>query len=280
MEDKEVFRPQVSGRWLEQRQWDNDVFAGISVRTGGVSSGAYTSLNTGLHVGDAPESVVLNRERLARDANLPLKAWVMAEQVHGAEVAWVRAEDAGRGTQTLETAVPGVDGLLTKETDIGLAGCFADCGPLYFYAPDQGIIGLAHAGWRGAAQLITSRMIEAMVSAGAELENLKAAIGPAIGAARYEVDDRVAQAFQTVLDDHQLQQALTDNEKGRYQLDMKEMNRQLLLSAGLRPENITKSMYCTAEEEALFFSHRRDGGPTGRMSALIYREGQAQEEKS
>ncbi|MCY0869478.1 MAG: laccase domain-containing protein, partial [Firmicutes bacterium] len=120
-------------------------------RDGGVSAGAYASRNLALHVGDADAQVLENRYRTARELGLPMRSLTFAEQVHGNRVAIVRRRDRGRGALAGEDALPGVDALVTSQRGTALCVLAADCVPLLFADADAGVVGAAHAGWRGAA---------------------------------------------------------------------------------------------------------------------------------
>ncbi|ARA97235.1 peptidoglycan editing factor PgeF [Geobacillus thermodenitrificans] len=245
--------------------------AGITTKQGGESKGSFASLNMGLHVGDDRTAVVNNRRRLAASLVFPLDDWVCCEQVHGAVIQKVTKSDRGSGAQDFATAVRGADGLYTDEAGVLLALCFADCVPVYFMAPSVGLVGLAHAGWRGTAGGIAQNMVRLWQ----EREHVApadmyAAIGPAIGPCCYTVDDRVIDGLRsTVPAGSPL--PWRETSPGQYALDLKEANRLQLIAAGVPDSHIYVSERCTSCEETLFFSHRRDRGTTGRMLAFIGR---------
>src|SRR5690554_4967262 len=99
--------------------------------------------NYALHVGDDPERVRMNRQKLVERLGMSFSSWTCGEQVHGADIAEVTPDERGRGRDSLETALPSVDGLLTDVEDILLTSFYADCVPLLFYSPDSNLIGLA-----------------------------------------------------------------------------------------------------------------------------------------
>ncbi len=246
------------------------VVAAFTTRRGGVSRGHLAQCNLGLAVGDDPEAVLANR-RLALDGvGLPLASVVAAEQVHGDRVARVGRGEAGRGATARETAIPGVDALITDEAGLTLMiGC-ADCVPVYLLAPERPAIGLAHAGWRGTVGRIAAKTVRAMTEAfGSRPEAMLAAVGPSIGPCCYEVDEPVAgpvrRAFGQAADGLLIPQDRPD----RWRLDLWEANRLTLLGAGLRPENIGVAGLCTACHQDRFFSHRASDGRAGRMAALL-----------
>ncbi|MGH3061215.1 MAG: polyphenol oxidase family protein [Gaiellaceae bacterium] len=221
----------------------------FSTRLGGVSDGPYASLNLGILTEDQPDRVVENRRRLAETVGVDPDTATMAWQVHGADVA--RAD--GRGVARPGTPLERCDGLWTDEPGRGLMLLAADCLPVAL-ACANGTPGLAvlHVGWRG--------LLAGIVAAGAQAlggGRLAAAIGPGIGPCCYEVGDEVATPFRERFGDGVL--------AGR-NLDLAEATERTLRAAGA--ESVDRVRLCTSCEEALFFSHRRDRGVTGRQGVL------------
>ncbi|KYH32579.1 peptidoglycan editing factor PgeF [Neomoorella mulderi] len=244
------------------------VKAFYSTRAGGVSRPPYTGLNLGLHVGDEPAAVLANRRLLATALDLPLEDWVIGEQVHGNRVALVGRQDTGRGAAELATALPGVDALVTAAPGVTLVAFFADCVPLYLVDPVRGVIGLAHAGWKGTVLQVGTQVVARMAAEfNSNPNDLLAAIGPAIGPCCYQVDNRVAGAVKEHLP--WAGEVLTPDGPGHYRLDLPRANYLELLAAGLKPEHITSAGLCTCCRAGTFFSYRAAGGPTGRQAALL-----------
>jgi YfiH family protein len=252
---------------------------GFTSRLGGVSSGAYGSLNCGLHVEDRPEDVVANRRMVAGAVGVPLEYWVYGEQVHGNHVAIVTKEDQGNGTLTRDNALADTDAFITREEELVLAAMFADCVPLYFYDSTTGATGLAHAGWKGTVAGVAAETVAAMSRHfGSKPAELMAAIGPSIGKCCYQVDGRVIEHVDAVLDkvmtdsDKMHRQAFyTLSDEGKYMLDLQQVNRQIMIKAGIMPSSIELTKWCTSCNNDRFFSHRKDKGKTGRMIAWIGR---------
>jgi len=238
---------------------------GFSTRVGGISQVPYDSFNLGLHVGDDPTVVLDNRKLWLDQRGVSFSRVAVGEQVHGTNVLWVSEEDGGRGSRELESAIPATDGLVTQST-IGLMAFFADCIPLFFYYPDLKAVGIAHAGWKGTAHKIGQKVLERFEEAGGRTENAWVAIGPGIGPCCYLVDERVAEQFRANYPETSF---LHGQDDGHYLLDLWEANKTLLLGKGVRPENIDVASICTADNPEWFFSHRRDGGRTGRMAGWI-----------
>lgn len=241
--------------------------AGFTTKNGGASEGDFKSFNLGLHVNDEDNSVISNRKLLADILRFPPENWVCSEQTHKNSIAKVTKKDLGAGVFTYEDSIKDTDGLYTTEKNILLTLCYADCVPLYFFAPSKQIIGIAHAGWKGTVQDIAGEMIRAWGHEGVKPDGIQAVIGPAIGKCCYIVDDYVIN-FVKNLDkiESKPYEIVSDNQ---YRLDLKELNYQLMVRAGIPPENIQVSSYCTSCENQKFFSHRRDAGKTGRMMSFI-----------
>lgn len=254
------------------------VTAGFTTRLGGVSRGDFNSLNCGLHVADEPGDVVSNRRILAEALEFPFEACTYAEQVHGKEIQVVTKAWRGAGNDSREKALQAKDGFVTNERGIYLHALFADCVPLYFYDPIHQAVGLAHAGWKGTAQQIAKALLETMGAAyGTKPRDVRAAIGPSIGACCYEVDDTVIGRMERVLQeagggDSREAGGSSYYERqpnGKYKLNLQQVNRQIMIKAGIMPSHIELTGLCTSCRTDLFFSHRKEGGRTGRMAAWI-----------
>lgn len=225
------------------------VRARITTRKGGESRHRYASFNLGLGVGDDPQLVLNNRDRLR--TGLPDEPlWL--RQVHGATV--VEAESAGRE--------PCADGAVTSSPKIVLVVLTADCLPVLICDHEGGAVGAVHAGWRGLA----AGVIESAVGRiGVAPSRLMAYLGPGISAAAYEVGPEVREAF--VSGDPRAARAFADGKPGKYFADLCLLARQRLEKAGIM--DVYGGNYCTYADRERFFSHRRDG-ETGRMASLIW----------
>ncbi|UFU00956.1 peptidoglycan editing factor PgeF [Radiobacillus kanasensis] len=249
----------------EWQKWNEDLVVGISTREGGFSSAPFDSLNVGLHVQDDATTVVRNRHQLAENIGIPLDNWVFAEQVHTTNISVVSEEDRGKGSKSLDSAIPACDGLITKERGIVCAAFYADCVPLFFFDPETGWIGIAHAGWRGTVDGMAPKMVQTLVEQGANRESLRVAIGPSIGKANYQVDAKVIQHIPNAHHDS----AVHQQSETHYLLDLQALNKELLLMEGVQETHLYTTKYCTYQDDQLFFSHRRDEGKTGRMLGFI-----------
>lgn len=251
--------------WVKQFP---NLIAGITTKNGGCSKGSFGNLNLGFHVGDGFDDVCANRTKLAELLQIPLNRWVGAEQTHDISIKKITKADCGRGSDSYDHSFKGTDGFYTSESDILLTLCFADCVPLFFIAPDKHMIGTAHAGWKGTVHKIGRHMIEAWGKEGINAQQIFVTIGPSICGKCYIVDDYVINFVQNTLEDNDKKpyNLISD---GQYSLDLRELNKQILLKAGVPDQNILMTDFCTSCDHKEFFSHRRDQGQTGRMLSFI-----------
>ncbi|PTM59210.1 peptidoglycan editing factor PgeF [Desmospora activa] len=264
------FQTDASVPFFTVAPWEREfshVVAGMSARDS-ESLKIPNSCNYALHVGENPQNAIADRQQLMETLQLPFAAWTCAEQVHGVHIQEVKAGDRGRGRESRQSALAETDGLITREPDILLASFYADCVPLLFYSPDIDAVGVAHAGWRGTVGKIGPLMVCQLVRMGAERDRIRAAIAPSIGGCCYEVDERVAAPVREVLRD-QADMVLKPATLGKWMLDLREVNRRLLLAEGLQKENVAVTGWCTSCHPEYFHSHRRDRRRTGRMVAFI-----------
>jgi YfiH family protein len=231
----------------------------VFTRIGGTSRPPYQALNVGRSVGDEPQAVNENHRLAYRVLAVSDAEVVTAWQVHGNHVAAVGASDRG-------TVVPETDALITDQPGVTLMLRFADCLPIFLYDRAKQIIGLGHAGWRGTSAKVAPQMVSAMVEHyGTDPADLVAGLGPAIGPCCYVVGEDVTQAVKATL--HEYQDAIRRGEDGELYVDLWEANRQQLLDRGVREIEI--GGICTSCHAGEFFSHRADGGKTGRFAAFM-----------
>lgn len=244
------------------------IFAGFTTKMGGISSGPYFNNNMGLHVGDDNAKVVYNRNQFAKKINFPISNWVCCEQTHGSNVQYIAETDWGKGTESYGDSLKDCDGIYTDKGDTLLALCFADCVPIYFFAPKYGLFGIVHAGWKGTVKNISHSLIEQWRSRGIPVEKIFVTIGPSICNQCYIVDNKIIDQVEK-LPLNAVQRFYTQVEKSQYQIDLKALNQALLENEGILPDNIQVSGLCSSCEQTYFYSHRRDKGQTGRMIGFI-----------
>ena len=217
---------------------------GFFTRKGGASSGVYAGLNCGTGSGDQAEIVAINRARVAEAMGVPLSALATVHQIHSADVVTVTGPLALR---------PEADALVTATPGLALAVLTADCQPVLFADAKSGVIGAAHAGWRGARDGVLEATVAAMESLGARRADIAAVIGPTISQAAYEVGTEFLENFLS--DDPENARFFANGEGGRYLFDLPSYGLHRLRSAGVGHAEWTR--HCTYRDPARFYSYRR-----------------------
>lgn len=250
--------------------WEKDeqLVHAFSTRFGGVSEGMFTSLNLGFNRGDKEENVLENYRRMAKALEVPLESFVLSKQVHEMNIAKVTAEDQGNGLSK-PNQWESMDGLYTEEKGVTLVTHYADCVPLFFYAPERGMIGMAHAGWRGTVMEIGKAMVKRWVEEeNIPVSKIQVAIGPSIGPCCFEVHEDVQSEFAKRFGEN-ADFITYDVQKQKYNIDLWACNRQSLLEAGILEENLIIAGVCTCCHSELFFSHRKTAGKRGTLGAFM-----------
>jgi polyphenol oxidase len=246
----------------------NGVTAVVSTRHGGVSAGPYDSLNLGGHVGDDPAAVAENRRRLARA--LGVDRLTVADQRHTATVAVIDAEVAGRGHDGVADAAaafPATDAMITSLPGAALAILVADCAPVVFFDPVRRATGVAHSGRAGTLRGVVPKTIEAMTATfGSAPGDLLIGIGPAIGAASYEIGAAEASEVTTVFG-AEAAQLLVPSRPGHATFDLTGAIRRQLAAAGVPSGNVYDLAIDTRTATDDFFSDRA-ARPCGRFAAV------------
>ncbi len=256
---------------------------GFSVRTGGVGQGAYAGLNLSGNVGDEASVVAENRRLALEELGLGAARLARLRQVHSSIVCNAQPE-----------ALPEADALVTREPNLALVIETADCYPVLLEDAEAGVIGAAHAGWRGTVAGVALNTLRAMIDLGARVDRIKVAIGPGISGARYEVGSEVRERFMDAGFPHGIwtesrtpalvqsgasQSAILPSMRANREmetqtglswgLDLGLANAWLLEAAGVPKASIWRAGLCSTDER--FFSYRRDHAQTGRMWAVIAR---------
>jgi YfiH family protein len=238
----------------------------VTTRHGGVSQPPFDTLNLGLHVGDRPADVAVNRARAAAAFGVDLETTVFARQVHGAAAAFVGPEDRGRGSATDADAVPDADILVTTSVGVTLVILVADCVPLALVDPAAGVLATVHAGWRGTAAGAVAAALGAMADRGARPERVRVFLGPAVAADRYQVDVGVRDALARAVSPADLDPAVARSDgPGHWLVDLVAANRQQLLASGVQPQHVSGCAVTTADDA--FFSDRAVR-PCGRFALM------------
>lgn len=241
----------------------------FSTRMGGVSKGIYASMNLSYARGDDKEAVDENFRRIAEIFGTTPNRIVCSKQTHTTNVRLVMEEDCGKGV-LYPVDYDDVDGLITNVPGILLCTSYADCVPLYFVDVKNKAIGLGHSGWRGTVCRMGEAMLKNMHDAfGTEPEDVIAAIGPSICRDCYEVGEEVAEAFKQSFQEEWRFLLSEGKEAGKYQLDLWEANRRVLLGAGILSEHLAVTDICTCCNSEYLFSHRASKGKRGNLGAFM-----------
>jgi YfiH family protein len=239
---------------------------GFCSRRGGVSCGAFATLNLSFHVGDEEQAVRENWRRL-RQAVAGRVQFETVSQVHGCRI--VEAPPAGND--------PGeADGLVTQAVGTAVGVLTADCVPMLLVAPEQRVVAAVHAGWRGTVAGIAAHVVRHLRGRfGADPATVLAALGPAIGTCCYEVDAAIGRKLE---DQWPAMPADVCRKRpgkpGKIMLDLRRANRQILLHNGMGADNIRLIGPCTRCAVGEYFSYRAaQGGPgpalAGRQLSFI-----------
>lgn len=233
---------------------------GFFTRAGGASSGVFAGLNCGTGSSDQTEIVEINRARVAHAMGVEAHHLVGVHQVHSAEAVHVSAP--------FETQ-PKADAMVTRTPGLALSVLTADCQPVLFADTQSGVIGAAHAGWKGAQAGILEATIDAMVDEGAKRDQIHAVIGPTISQRAYEVGPEFFDDFMDA--DPENARFFANGAGDRMHFDLPGYGLSRLRAAGIASAEWTR--HCTYSDEQRFYSYRRsvhEKAPDyGRLIATI-----------
>jgi len=237
------------------------IHALTSCRHGGLSGDRWSGLNLATHVGDNPEAVRINRQRLQNEARLPGEP-IWLNQVHGNKV--LTANQSGASASSAHPCK--ADACFTDQSDHVCAVLTADCLPILVCSADGKQLAAIHAGWRGLEQGVIQRTLKLFSKSN---RSPAAWIGPAISSRNYRVDERLKERFLSLDPSYQccFKAAAPTQGKPQWQMDLAAVATFQLSASGV--EKIYSSGICNYADNR-FYSHRRDG-PTGRMVTLIWR---------
>lgn len=217
---------------------------GFFTRRGGASSGIFAGLNCGTGSSDQKEAVVINRARVAEAMGVEPSGMAGVHQVHSADVVTLRAATEER---------PKADGVVTATPGVVLSILTADCQPVLFSDPDAGVIGAAHAGWKGAMDGVLEATLAAMEDLGANRSDTIAVIGPTISQRAYEVGPEFVDRFLNADADNGRFFANGDGDRMLFDLPGYGLHR--LRTAGVKHAEWTR--HCTYSDPDRFYSFRR-----------------------
>ncbi len=238
----------------------------FTTRLGGVSTGDCSSMNLNFDREETREPVLENYRRIGEILSLQPEDFVLSSQTHTTNILRITEEEKGMGV-TRNRSYQDIDGLITNVPGIALTTIYADCVPLYFVDPVNKAVGVAHSGWKGSVNRMGEACIKAMKAAfGTKPEDLTCVIAPSICMDCYEVSKDVADQFAKVFGEKDI---LLQKSEEKFQLNLWEVNRKVLLDAGVRPENIIVTDVCTCCNPQVLFSHRASKGKRGNVAAII-----------
>jgi YfiH family protein len=263
------------------------VVAAFTGRVGGSSAPPFATLNLGLAVGDDLRRVLANRRRVATVLGLAGHPWALARQVHGATILrvgtgrpgagrpaagrpqadtvgrvvgtaaargpWVEAGGLGQGPPEGKAPLGEADGLVSSEAGVVLAVLTADCAPVLLADAEGGVIGAAHAGWRGALDGVLESALVAMGRLGARVSRVRAAVGPTISQRAYEVGPEFLERFADADPEHS--RFFVNGAGDRYRFDLPGFVLDRLRAAGVAEAGWIGA--CTYADPGRFFSYRR-----------------------
>ena len=237
----------------------------FTTRIGGVSTGELASLNLGSNRGDDLENVRENWKRVCALLGAGENDCAVTKQVHGNIVRVVTAAD--RHT-CLSTVPYECDGIVTSEKNLPIWCFTADCIPVLLCDEKAGVVGAIHCGWRSSVTDILNNALIAMKGLGAKPENIRAAMGAAIGKCCFETDRDVPDAIETYLSGD-TEGLWTVRADGKYLVDLRAANARRLVQLGVKRENIDISEECTFCCHDKYWSHRYSKGQRGSQGAVI-----------
>ncbi len=239
---------------------------GFTVRNGNGISLSYGNQHMGVLSRSDREVAWENVLDLMQQLSSNLKDIVITEQIHEDQLCdfqrLERRPSVHKDVHVYE--LKGTDGVFTKEKNVLLMTFYADCTPIYFYDSAQHIVGMVHSGWRGTAKRIVEKGISFMKETyQTRIEDLQLVIGPSAGSCCYEIDDAVKSQFPNY------ESFFTPTREGHYLMDIKGINKAIILEQGLLESQVEMSQACTLCQTQSYFSFRRENGHTGRMAAFM-----------
>jgi len=245
-----------------------EIYHFVSTRVGGFSNPPYDSLNLGFHVGDNPEIVLKNRERLAIALGIPLNNFTTAKQVHDSNVEIITEALRGRGAVNFDTTVYATDAMVTDTPNICLTVLQADCVPLLFFDLKKKVIGVAHAGWKGTVRVVAQNTVKVLKEKfHCSPDDIFVGIGPSIGPCCYEIGPEVV--IQIDKASHNKSDYIHETPDGKSYFNLWEANKMQLVQSGIPEKNIEIAKICTYCNHTVFFSYRHQQRETGRFGAGI-----------
>jgi len=238
---------------------------GFSTRLGGASEGSLSSLNLGVNRPDAIDNLKANYKIFCDGIGIDYNSVIVPKQVHSDDILPVSAKNRDIMLFS-QSPKPCCDGLVTTDSTVSIGVFYADCTPVLLFDPIKKCLSTVHCGWRGTVKGFAGKGVRTMVEKfGCTPGDIHCAIGPCIEANCFEVGEEVAQEFWKSGFESFVKPAELN---GKFYVDLKGVNRKVLINSGVVAENITVSEECTHCLPEKYFSHRGLGADTGRMALI------------
>ena len=236
------------------------------------TSNPYSQWNLCDYTGDDALKVLDARMQFCQQLGIDLDHLVMPRQTHSTNVKVLDKKFVDASIEEQDTTLESVDALVTKLSGVCIGVNTADCVPIALADPKNGVIAIAHAGWRGTVGQIAAKTVETMCKLGANAGNIVATMGASICQECFEVGDEVVREFEQAGFD--MSPIMKRNATtGKAHINLQEANRQVLIKAGVNPSNITLPEHCNRCEHDRYFSARRLGINSGRTFTAILKLG-------
>ena len=240
----------------------------FSTKLGGVSKNEFSTMNLSFTRGDNEEDVVKNYEIFSSALNFDINKIFRTSQVHGTNIKMITENDISENSCLKTNVFEKTDGLITNLQGIVLQTFHADCPAIFMFDKVKKVVGVAHAGWRGTVAKVSENLLSAFLeNYNSDKNDIICGLGPGIGKCCYEVSEDIFPYFENLNLENYFSYSKKNGEKAF--VDLLEVNRQVLINAGLNKNNIFKSDVCTMCNKDLLFSHRATYGKRGNNSAFI-----------
>lgn len=260
---------------MEIIKWQTfpEIIAGTTLRQGGVSQGALSSLNLALNVNDEINHVLTNREIFAKYLNTDFNHMVSPTQTHSTHLKKVSLEDGGKGMWDLNDAIDDTDALYTRDENLYLLTYHADCTPILLYDKKEKLIASIHAGWKGNVNEIVLKTLRYLHEhENCQASNIYAYIGPCLGYDAFEAkEDIISLVNKMEIDGSKYYHQVSE---GVYRLDAKGLAKEQMLVFGIPNEHITVDPHCTKSDPIHFFSYRNDHACGRHVSFIAMKKNQ------
>lgn len=248
-------------------KYDNILKHCYTTRRGGISTGEFSSLNLARNSEDPIQNRDENYKRICGTLGIDNKRLIFSKQVHGTDIVVIDNENVEK---FIDNNSYECDGFVTNQRAVPLVTIYADCVPIYLFDPMKKVIGLVHSGWRGTLSKIAAKAVGLLTDVySCNPKDVLAGIGPSIGKCCFEVGNDTADLFINAFQGHDDLIFPGKQSVGKYNIDLWECNRQMLIDSGIQPANIEIAQICTVCNHQLFFSYRASDGSSARNVAIM-----------